>query len=68
MHARVLKFHIWVLHEKIADPYFFPHQDYALFPELWPFEKIKMKSCQQNITKAIEARALKPGEYIGIDE
>ena len=32
------------------------------FPELWPFEKIWMTSCQQNISKAIEARALKPGE------
>ena len=32
------------------------------FPELWLFEKIWMKSCQQNISKAIEARALKHGE------
>ena len=36
--------------------------------ELWPFEKIWMNSCQQNILKAIEARTLKPGEQIGIDE
>ena len=33
-----------------------------LFPELCPFEKIWMNSCQQNISKAIEARALKPCE------
>ena len=34
----------------------------------FPFEKILMKSCQQNISKTIEARASKPGEYIGIDD
>ena len=59
MHARVLKFHIWIPHEKIADPYFFSDQDYAPFPELWPFEKIWMESFQQAISKIIEARALK---------
>ena len=46
--------------KKIADTYFFSYQDYA--PFLWPFEKIWMNSCQQNISKAIEARALKLGE------
>ena len=54
MHARVLKFHVWIPHEKIAFTYFFPRQDYAPFL-LWPFEEIWMVSCQQNI----EARALK---------
>ena len=29
------------------------------FPELWPFEEIWMESCQQDISKSIEARALK---------
>ena len=30
--ARVLKFHIWITHEKIADTYFFcAYQDYAPF-------------------------------------
>ena len=29
------------------------------FPELWPIEKILMKSGQQNIPKPIEASALK---------
>ena len=47
--------------EKIADTYFFP-SGLCSFPELWPFEKILMKSCQQNISKTIVARALKPGE------
>ena len=34
------------------------------FSELWPFEKIWMQSCQQNISKTIEAeaRALKLDE------
>ena len=30
--------------------------------ELWPFEKIWMQSCQQNISKTIKARALKLNE------
>ena len=32
------------------------------FSELWPFEKIWIQSCQQNISKTIEARALKLDE------
>ena len=66
MHARVLKFHIWIPHEKIADTYFFffffSYQDYAPFLSYGPLKKIWMNSCQQNISKAIEAKALKPGE------
>ena len=56
MHARVLKFHVWIPHEKIADTYFFPLQDYAPFLS---YEEIWMESCQRNISKTIEARALK---------
>ena len=41
---------------------FFSHQEYAPFSELWSFEKIRMKACQQNVSKNIEARALKPGK------
>ena len=48
--------------KKIADMYFFFLSGLCPFPELWPFEKIWMNSCQQNISKAFEARALKPGE------
>ena len=49
--------------KKIADRFFFFFlSGLCPFPELWPFEKIWMNSCQQNISKAIEARALKPGE------
>ena len=66
MHARVLKFHIWILHEKIAEMYFFP-SGLCPFPELWPFEKSMDEILPANISKAIEARALKPGEKMGID-
>ena len=38
------------------------------FPELWAFEKIWMKSCQQNISKTVEARVLKFKEWIGSNE
>ena len=58
MHARVLKFHVWIPHEKIADTFFFP-SGLCPFLELWPFEEIWMESCQQAISKTIEARALK---------
>ena len=37
LHARVLKFYIWVHNEKIADPYFFLVRHVCL--ELCPFEK-----------------------------
>ena len=68
MHARVLKFHICIPHEKIAETYFLSYQDSAFFSEFWPFEKIWLKSCQQNISKTIEARALKFEKKIGRDE
>ena len=38
------------------------------FLELCPFEKIRMKSCQQDISKSIWARGLKLGQLIGDDE
>ena len=38
------------------------------FLELCPFEKISMKSCQQDISKSIWARGLKHGQLIGDDE
>ena len=58
MHARVLKFHVWIPHEKIADTYFFFHQDYAPFLSYAPLKKYEW-NCQQSISKAIEARAMK---------
>ena len=58
MHARVLKIHVWIPHEKIAD-IFFSDQDYAPFLSYGPLKKIGMESFQQAISKTIEARALK---------
>ena len=48
--------------------YFFFFLGLSPFPELWPFEKIWMKSFEQNISKSIDARALKFEEYIGSNE
>ena len=59
LHARFLKFHIWIPHEKIADTYFF------LVMALW---KMWIESCQQAIWKTVEARALKFEECVGSDE
>ena len=44
VHARVLKFHIWVPYGKIADTCFFFLSKLSPFLELFPFEKIKMES------------------------
>ena len=65
VHARVLKFHIWISHGKIADPYFFFLTELSPVLELCPFEKIRMKSFQQDISKSILARSLKLGQLIG---
>ena len=43
MYVRVLKFHIQISNEKIADTYFFLVR-IMHFPELWSFEKVRMKS------------------------
>ena len=58
----MLLFLVWIPHEKIADTYFFSQQDCTPFLSYAVFEKIWMKSCQQNISKAVEARALKLDE------
>ena len=68
MHARVLKFHIRIPHGKIADQYFFFLSELSPYLELCPFEKIRMKSCQQDISKSIWAKGLKLGQLIGDDE
>ena len=39
VHARVLKFHIWIPHGKITDPYFFFLSELSPFLELSLFEK-----------------------------
>ena len=44
VHARVLKFHLWIPHGKIADTPFFFLSEFSPFLELCPFEKMRMKS------------------------
>ena len=43
VHARVLKFHIWIPHGKIADTHFFL-LELSPFLELCLFENIRVKS------------------------
>ena len=52
VHARVLKLHIRNPHGKIADQYFF--LVWVIFLSgVMPFEKIRMKYCQHDISKSI---------------
>ena len=44
MYAYVLKFHIWIPHEKIGDPYFFCYPNCLPFWSYLPFNKITLKS------------------------
>ena len=50
VHARVLKFHIWISHGKIADPYFFSCSSYLPF---WSYAALK------NQNEILSARYLK---------
>ena len=59
VHARVLKFHIWIPRGKIADTHFFFLSELSPFMELCPFEKIRMKSDACHILWAVHARVLK---------
>ena len=44
VHARVLKFHIWIPHGKIFDAHFFSCPNYLPFWSYVAFNKIRMKS------------------------
>ena len=44
MYANVLKFHILIPHEKIGDLYFFLLSQLSPILELFPFDKITLKS------------------------
>ena len=59
VHARVLKFHIWVPHGKIADTHLFFLSKLSHFLELCPFEKVRMKSYTCHILWTVHARVLK---------
>ena len=53
---------------KISWPEFFFLSELSPFLELFSIEKIRIKSCQQDISKNIWARGLKLGQLIGDDE
>ena len=59
VHARVLKFHIWIPHGKIFDTCFIFLSEFSPFLELCPFEKIRMKSDACHILWTVHARVLK---------
>ena len=67
VHARDLKFCMYILHEKIVDPYFFSCPSYAPFLN-YPLEIKIWKSCVQDISKGIKARAIKFGTLVGAKE
>ena len=59
VHARVLKFHIWIPHGKIVDAHFFFLSELSLFLELCTFENIWTKSDACHILWTVPARVLK---------
>ena len=58
MHARLLKFHIWIPHGKITDQYFFLVRVISL-SGVMPLWKIRMKSDACHILWTVHARVLK---------
>ena len=51
VHARVLKFHIWIPHGKIADPYFFSSPSYLAF---WSYASLKKS--ERNLVSKISRK------------
>ena len=65
VHARVLKFHIWIPHGKIFDTrFFFFLSELSPFLELCPFEKIRTKSDACHILWTVHARVLKFHKWV----
>ena len=52
--SRVLKFHMWIPHEKIADMYFLSRQDYVPFLSYGP---LKIYGC--NLVSKVSQKLLK---------
>ena len=59
MHARVLKFHIWIPHGKYFTLFFFPCPSYLPFWSYARLNKIQMKSDACHILWTVHARVLK---------
>ena len=68
VNARVLKFPIHILHNKIVDPYFFVWPSYAPFWSYVPLKTKFEKSCVQGISKSIKARAFIFGTLVGAEK
>ena len=66
--ARVLKFHIWIPHQKKGLPVFFFLSELSPLAELCPFEGLKVQICNNDISKTITARSFKLGQLIEDDE
>ena len=66
--ARVLKFHIWIPHQKNSLPVFFFLSELSPLAELCPFEGLKVQICNHDISKTITARNFKLGQLIKDDE
>ena len=52
--ARVLKFHLWILHKKIADPCFFSFPSYLPF---WSYGPLKF--FEKNLVSRISQKVFK---------
>ena len=52
--ARVLKFHMWIPHKKIADPYFFSFPSYLPF---WSYGPLKI--FEKNLVSRISQKVFK---------
>ena len=57
VNARVLKFHIWISHGKIADTHFFSLPELSPFLELCPFEKSEWNLVSKISRKVFELGA-----------
>ena len=58
VHTRVLKFHIWISHGKISDPYFFSCPSYLPF---WSYAPLKKS--EWNLVSKISQKLFKLGNW-----
>ena len=67
VHAKVLKFHIWILYEKCLTRICFLVRVISLSGVMLLWKKKRMNSCQQDISQSIWPRSLKLGQRIEDD-
>ena len=66
--ARVLKFHIWIPHQKNSLPVFFFLSELSPLAKLCPFEGLTVRICNHDISETITARSFKLGQLIEDNE